>query len=100
MDNNHDYILVILKITGYWDGDYILTKSAWGWEYQGEFCFFIRAYVGDPTIIELHDCNKTVAIFSCLKENEISTAYNISSDYLTKVKNATAEIQFIDNIKE
>ena len=90
-----DSLLLVLENTVYWDGQYVLDRT-WGWEYQCEFCFSIRAHVGDLVVVELYDCMETrVARFFLLNENEASAATEIADAYRYDLRNATATISFL-----
>ena len=94
MEDIPDEFIVILENTVYWDGDYSLKKSEWGWEYQGDYCFYIKAHISEMIVIELYQCDGLAACFHISNENERTSASEISDEYRCDLKNATAKIEF------
>jgi hypothetical protein len=96
MNINDKAIVVILSNTVYWDGTYILNKVC-DWQYECEFCFSIKAYLSNPTLIELNNCSGTVARFYFSNLDEVSSASDIHVDYICEMDKATAKIEFIND---
>ena len=94
MSINADSLALVLENTAYWDGTYILDR-VWGWEYECEFCFSIKAHVGDQVVVELYDCKGRAARFCLLNQNEASRATDIADPYRDDLRNATATMSLL-----
>lgn len=86
--NDSAVILIEVKNTFYWDGYYCLGNFGWGWQYQSDYCFAIKAVTVDPLIIELHGCSGVAARFRVLRVDEDTKPEFLSEDFREDLQDA------------